>query len=107
MPEYARVCQSMPEHARVCQSMPKYARVCQTMPEYARVCQSMPECARVCQSLAKFCQSSAHVIPKLSPGSAQDVPKSSLVMPSRTHEASMKPAHRVHLLPLYSNIAFI
>merc|ERR1711923_581902 len=95
MPEYARVCQSMPEYARVCQSMPEYVRVCQSMTGYDRVCQSMPECARVCQSLAKFCQSSVQVIPKLSSGIAQDVPKSSLVMPSRTVEASMKPAHRV------------
>merc|ERR1711928_206605 len=85
MPEYARVCQSMPEYVRVCQSMPEYARVCQSMPEYARVCQSMPE----------SCPSHPQVIPKLSPVSAQDVPKSSLLMPSRTHEASMKPAHRV------------
>merc|ERR1711873_346997 len=107
MPEYSRVCQFMPEYARVCQSMPIDARVCQCMPGYAKVCQSMPEYARVCQSLANFCQSSAQVIPKLSPGSAQDVPKSSLVMPSQTHEASMKPAHRVQSLPLYSIIAFI
>merc|ERR1711978_482214 len=75
----------MPEYARVCQSMPEYTRVCQSMQEYARVCQSIPECARICQSLAKFCPSHPNVIPKLSPGSAQDVPKSSLVMPSRTN----------------------
>ena len=40
-------------------------------------------------SLAKFCQSSAQVIPKLSPGSAQDVPKSSLVVLSDTHQVSI------------------
>ena len=57
--------------------MPEYARAFQSMPEYARVCQSMPECARVCQSLAKFCQSSAQVIPKSSPSCPQVVPKMS------------------------------
>ena len=101
MPEYARVCKSMPEYARVCQSMPEYARVCQSV---AKVCQSMPEYARVCQSLAKFCQSSVQVIPKSSPSCPQVVPKMS---PGRTHEAFMKPAHRVQWLPLYSIIAFI
>ena len=60
-----------------------------------------------CQVLPKQCPSHPQVIPKLSPGSAQDVPKSPLVMPSRTHEATMKPAHRVQWLPLYSIIAFI
>ena len=60
----------------------QYDRVCQSMPEYARVCQSMPEYARV---LPSFVQ----VIPKLSPGSAQEVPKSSSVMPSQTHKVYM------------------
>ena len=50
-------------------------------PEYARVCHSMPEYAKV--------------VHKLSPCHPQVVSKSSLVMPSGTHEASMKPAHRV------------
>merc|ERR1712004_442371 len=95
MPEYARVCQILPEYARLCQSMPEYARVCQSMPDYARLCQIMPEYARV---LPEYAQ----VIPKLSPGRDQDVPKSSSVMPSRTHKVSMKPADRVQLLPLYS-----
>ena len=49
--------------------------------EYARVCHSMPEYAKV--------------VHKLSPCHPQVVSKSSLVMPSGTHEASMKPAHRV------------
>ena len=34
-------------------------------------------------------------IPKLSPGSAQDVPKSPLVLPSQTNVAPMKPAYQV------------
>merc|ERR1711873_182673 len=89
----------MPEYANVCQCMPEYARECQSMPEYARVCQSMQES---CQVLPKLCQSHPQVIPKLFPGSAQDVLKLSLLMSSRTHEASMKPAHQVLRLPLYS-----
>ena len=40
-------------------------------------------------SLAKFCQSSAQVIPKFCSGSAQDVPKSSSVLLSDTHQVSI------------------
>merc|ERR1712240_599839 len=99
-----RVCKSMQEYARVCQSMQEYARVCQSMPVYGRVCQSMSEYARVCQSMPEYAQ----VIPKLSPGSDQDVPKLSSVMPSRTHKVSMKSADEsrdclyIALWPLYS-----
>ena len=46
-------------------------------------------CLKVSASLAKFCQSSAQVIPKLSPGRAQDVPKSSSVVLSDTHQVSI------------------
>ena len=40
-------------------------------------------------SLAEFCQNSAQAIPKLSPDSAQDIPKSSLVVLSDTHQVSI------------------